>query len=335
MKRLLSVPFVASVLFVLSVSSSANVFNLGPGLTNLETVTVGDPGNAPDGSGGHGAVAYSYNTSKYEVTTGQYAAFLNAVAATDTYGLYNYNGRIGRSGAPGSYAYSVAADVVNRPVEYVSFWDAVRFANWLHNSQPTGPQNASTTEDGAYFINGYNGTDGQTIQRKPGAKWFIPSEDEWYKAAYYKGSGTNAGYWNYPTRSDTPPGRDMADANGNNANYYTSSGPYPIDNGQYTTIVGEFQNSASSYGTFDQGGNVWEWNEAIIGGLYRGNRGGSYYLKVGLLGANSRGNMFPTYEANGEGFRVAAAIPEPSSLLVLGSGILALAGIIRRRNGLP
>ena len=142
------------------------------------------------------------------------------------------------------------------------------------------PQGFVTTETGTYTLNGYNGTYGQNIQRNPGATWAVTSEDEWYKAAYYKGGSTNAGYWDYPTRSNTAPGQDMADASGNNANYYTAPAPTPSTTGKYTTVVGEFQNSPSPYGTFDQGGNVWEWNEAIIyqdsDCVLRDVRGGSF-----------------------------------------------------------
>lgn len=258
MKRFLLVLTVVSVLSVPSLLASADVFGFGSGLTNLETVPVGDPGNAADTAlhsgnpAGQGSVAYTYNIGKYEVTAGQYCDFLNHVAATDTYGLYSEymslradGCHIQRSGSSGSYAYSVASDWANRPVNYVRFWNACRFANWLHNGQPTGLQSLSTTEDGAYFINGYDGWDGRTIQRNAGWQWAVTSEDEWYKGAYYKGGGTEAGYWDYPTRSNTTPGRDMADPFGNNANWYTGSGSFPIDSYHYTTVAGEFQNSAS------------------------------------------------------------------------------------------
>ena len=117
---------------------------------------------------GYGAVGYTYSIGKYEVTAGQYTEFLNAVAGADTYGLYNTDmwsntaTAARSSGLPGAARratptqYSVAADCANRPVNYVSFWDACRFANWLHNGQPTGPQGPGTTEDGAYTLNGYN-----------------------------------------------------------------------------------------------------------------------------------------------------------------------------------
>jgi len=320
----------------------------------IDTVAVGNAGNAGElsgsGAGGYGSdricgsVGYNYRIGKYEVTAGQYTAFLNAVAATDTYALYNtdmsntsYGSGITRSGASGSYTYTVASDFVNRPVNFVSYWDSCRFANWLGNGQPTGLQNASTTERGAYTLDGYNSYDGRTIGRTAGAKWAVTSEDEWYKAAYYKGGGTNAGYWDYPTSSNTAPGQDMADASGNNANYYTAPYAYPIDSGKFTTVVGEFQNSDSPYGTFDQGGNVWEWNEAIVyqDATYaiRGLRGGSFNYDVSsLLQASTRHYYYryPDFEIYAFGFRV-SQVPEPSSIIALVGGLAGLLGIRRRR----
>ena len=188
----------------------------------IATVPVGDPGNAGElsgaGAGGYGpdrvcgSVGYSYNIGKYEVTTAQYTDFLNHKAQSDPYGLYNTcmadaPCSIQRSGSPGGYSYNVASDWANRPVSFVSYWDSCRFANWLCNGQGDGD-----TETGAYTVSGYNGGDGRSIQRNAGAKWFIPSEDEWYKSAYYRGGGTEAGYWDYPTRSDSTPSNDLCDA---------------------------------------------------------------------------------------------------------------------------
>jgi formylglycine-generating enzyme len=311
----------------------------------IETVPVGDPGNAADtrvmsdGTTGYGSVGYTYNVGKYEVTTGQYTEFLNAVAKTDTYGLYSTAMwshskacKIEQSGSSGSYTYSVASDYANRPVSFVSYWDACRFANWLHNGQPMGAQGAGTTETGAYTLDGYNETDGWTIQRNADWKWAVTSEDEWYKAAYYKGGSTNAGYWNYPTGSSAVPGRDMADVSGNNANYYTGYGPFPIDSGQYyTTVVGEFQNSDSPYGTFDQGGNVFEWNEAVFGNSYRGLRGGSFYNPGGGLSLEAYyrgGGAPPVTGLYFYGFRV-VQVPEPAALLLLAVGGVVM---VRRRR---
>jgi formylglycine-generating enzyme len=346
MKKLFAVTAVLALLCLGSLVQAA---------ITIDTVAVGDPGNVGELSGAGvvggngpdrvcGSVSYNYNIGKYEVTAGQYTAFLNAVAKTDTYGLYNTSmsntssgSGIARSGSSGSFKYTVDAAFVNRPVNYVSYWDSCRFANWLGNGQKTGAQNASTTERGAYTLDGYTGTDGRTIQRNAGATWAVTSEDEWYKAAYYEGGGTNAGYWLYPTKSDTAPGNNMADPSGNNANYYTGSGSYPIDSGKYTTVVGEFQNSASAYGTFDQGGNVWEWNEAItyqdVNYAYRGLRGGSFNYSGGPLRSSSRGSyyFYPDYERDYVGFRV-SQVPEPSSIIALLGGLVGLLGMRRRRG---
>jgi formylglycine-generating enzyme len=320
MKKL-SATAAALALMYLGVAAQANI--------TIDTVTVGDPGNAADTAAhsgnpaGQGAVSYTYNIGKYEVTAGQYAAFLNAKAATDPYGLYNskmwsdsYGCKIQRSGNSGSYTYSVSSDYANRPVNYVSYWDACRFANWLGNGQGTG-----STETGAYTIpNGYNGIDGRTIQRNAGATWAVTSEDEWYKAAYYKGGGANTGYWLYPTQSDS--------INTAMANYNSSVG--------HTTAVGAYA-YPSAYGTFGQGGNVWEWNEAILyqdaNFASRGLRGGSFsYGGSGLQSSYRSCWNYPSYEVDSYyfGFRV-SEVPEPSSIIALLGGLAGLLGIGRRK----
>jgi len=307
----------------------------------IDLVPVGNPGNANDIHGdGYGGVDYPYWIGKYEVTTGQYTEFLNAVAATDTYGLYSaymwssdYGCKIQQSGSAGNYSYLVAADRANRPVNFVSWGDAARFANWLHNGQPSGPQGDSTTEDGAYDLNGATSTTAlMAITRASDATWFIPTEDEWYKAAYHKNDGVTGNYFDYPTASDTVPSNDLMDPDpGNNANFWrgddtTIGSPY------YMTVVGEFENSESPYGTFDQGGNLWEWNETeIYAGSSRGLRGGFWSSFSVNLHASNRNDFDPTNEYDVVGFRV-ASVPEPGSITLLLFG--AVAGWIwwRRRK---
>ena len=287
----------------------------------INLAPVANPDNAADPSTGFGAVPYDYSIGTYDVTAGQYAAFLNAVAATDTYGLYNANmavvgsgsgGTFGcgiiQSGGSGSYSYAVAAAYQNFPVNYVSFWDAARFCNWLQNGQPTGPEGPGTTETGAYTLSGYNGADGRTITRNAGATWYLPSENEWYKAAYYNAS--NASYWLYPTQSNTAPINILSATGTNNANlhdaYGTGNGGY-TDSVNYLTPVGAFADSPGPYGTYDMGGNVWEWNEATMGPS-RALRGGGWNGISDYLASSIRATNAPTYEIDCLGFRVASVL---------------------------
>ena len=337
MRKRMTIVAVAAVVLACVGSAQADVV--------IDTVTVGNPGNANDAHGdGYGGVDYVYNIGTYEVTAGQYAEFLNAVAATDTYGLYNpymwddpwadYGCRIQRAGSPGSYTYSVAGDWADRPANYVSWGDAARFSNWLHNGQPTGAQGLSTTEDGSYFLDGATAMgELMAITREPNATWAIPTEDEWYKAAYHCNDGVTENYWDYPTESDTaptseaPPGTDMTNGS---ANYsWVIGSPY------YRTEVGAYnaRPSDSPYGTFDQGGNVFEWNDATPYGWFRGLRGGAYGFDSYTLHAANRYFAAilndPTNESDIVGFRV-SEVPEPATIALLAFGAVGVLGRRRR-----
>ena len=289
---------------------------------DMPLMTVGSPGNTGElsggGAGGYGpdricgAVDYVYNIGKFEVTTGQYTEFLNAVAATDTYDLYDtrmwsgtsFSCKIERSGTSGSYTYSVASDWTDRPINYVSWGDAARFVNWLNNGMPTGSQDLNTTEDGSYFLNGATSYSALlTVTRKGDARYVIPSEDEWYKAAYHKNDGVTGNYFDFPQSSDSGPSNVVIDPDpGTNANFLSTIGsPY------YRTEVGEFENSDSPYETFDMGGNVWEYNEAVISS-WHGVRGAPFYGANGHQHASHRydiGFVADPTGSGGVGFRVA------------------------------
>jgi len=318
---------------------------------NYEMVTVGDPGNAADVTG-YGAVGSEYRIGKYEVTIQQYTDFLNAVAASDPYSLYNSNmatdlniAGIWREGSSGSYTYRVITDGIdtgNRPITYVSWFDAARFTNWMQNGQLTGTAGVASTETGAYTLNG--ATSGAGPMKNAGATWWLPSENEWYKAAYYKGGGANGGYWVFPTQSDSFPGNTIGGA-ANQANYYFGS--YSVTQStviipsnllNYLTDAGAFSNSGSAYGTFDQGGSVFEWNDDGSGSIpARGVRGGSWYHNPyhahSFLESSYRPINLPVdYEINYVGFRI-ASVPEPSTY---GMGVAGLAwggySMLRRRR---
>ena len=242
---------------------------------NLDTAFVGDDGNTEDTTG-YGAVSYGYYIGKYEVANSEYSAFLNAVAATDTYGLWHRSMSIERTGSSGDYSYGVVEGQAKHPVLRVNFYNAARFANWLMNGQPTGSQDSSTTETGFYTF-----SDATTISSQgtrsasliDGKNWVaIASEDEWYKAAYYdptlnSGSG---GYYQYPAGSDTAPTKSAPTADLNSVNY---GGSNAVGS---TTVVGSYSGAPSPYGTFDQGGNVQEWTDSIPEESKRAVRGGWY-----------------------------------------------------------
>lgn len=341
-----------SSLIVLLICNGVDTFGSRANAVEIDFVTVGNPGNAPDTrfiDGPFGSVGYGYRIGKYEVTAGQYTEFLNAVAKDDPNGLYNsamgdtgtpgiYGANIQQSGSRGSYVYSVATDWANRPVNYVSFWDATRFANWLHNGQPTGPQGPATTEDGAYTLTP-SGILVNTVTRNLGARFFIPSDEEWYKAAFHDASASLAeSYFGYATGASifSQPGRDLSEATepGNNANYASGSGfDFLIGSPYYRTEVGEFELSDSAYGTYDQAGNVAEWNETIFLSVDRGHRGGSFAGIPGFMRASAVDFTLPAIEISSIGFRVASIVPEPSSLLssAMAAGLLV---IIRRGQNL-
>ena len=289
--------------------------NMGqePPLVRIETVQVTHPGNPPDVTG-YGAVGCEYRLGKHEVSLSAYTAFLNAVAASDPYLLYNpAMGTdptivgIRRTGESGSFAYEVIGDG-DRPVSYVSWYDAARFCNWLHN----GGHKGSDTEDGCYPLNGARTG---IIEKHPQATWWIPTENEWYKAAYYQPAsegGDTDGYWLFGTASNNPPGQEMGDQP-NQANYWgneTGSGMQTFEDRNYLTVGGAFSGSSTFFGTYDQTGNVWEWVDIVIENS-RGLRGGGWNNPLSYQPATFRHGPFgPGNELREVGFRLATRAEE-------------------------
>jgi len=267
---------------------------------NIDFVAIGDAGNAGDTRGaanpsGAGSVAYGYSIGKYEITNGQWDTFVSAAGAPT-------------GNATAAYNTSASWTGTDVPTNEVSWYEAAQFCNYL----TTGDKS-----QGAYQWSGNNTNPGDftSIDRDSaistyGMVYVIPTEDEWYKAAYYTGSG----YSTYANGTDTAP------VAGVDTNYNSAIG-------QPWEVVGH--GTMEQNDTVDMMGNVFEWNETLIYGSYRGLRGGSY--TDDNLSSSDRydgPDPAPSYEIISIGFRV-ASVPEPCSLVLLGLGGLTL---MRRRR---
>jgi len=243
----------------------------------VDFVTVGDAGNPADANG-FGNVSYEYMIGRYEITIEQYCVFLNHAAKSDPHGLFRDKMAkdssivaIERFGTDGSYTYRVIGEAAagpagrsvmlnpRRPIGCVSWSSAARFCNWLHNGQGDG-----STETGAYALNDVRD---QRMPREKDARFFLPNEDEWYKAAYYDPVvAAGGGYWKFATRSNENPhrwkalGKAQLDRESleipNIANWGWSS-----DSPETLAAVDMFPNATSAYGCHCMSGNVSEWVE--------------------------------------------------------------------------
>ena len=301
----------------------------------IDWVTVGDPGNTADTTGDPnpaGAVADAFQIMKYEWTNSQYVDFLNTVDASGTNPNSVYNASMDSSvrggisftfGSASGSKYAAKSNMGDKPVNFVTWFDAARVSNWLFN----GSTGTSSTETGAYTLN--NATSGNAPAVNPGATFYIPTENQWYKAAYYKGGSTNAGYWTYATQSDAVPtavtagltGSGSSGSTGNYANYGRAAG-WNGQNGNVTTVG--TNGGASAYGAFDMSGNVNEWNDLTgDAGSSRGLRAGSWFDAASTLSSPIRSSINPSSEFVYYGLRLASPVPVPEPA----TSCMALAGL--------
>ena len=354
------------LMLIVAISPSAYTAPIEFSRGGMDFVEVGDLGNVSSTSG-YGAVAYSFGMGRHEVTINQYCEFLNAVAQSDPYGLYDTRmgtdlrfAGISRSGSSGSYAYSVmdnGGNSSNRPISNVRAYSAMRFANWMSNGKGSG-----STETGAYQLDGR--MYGPLPDRTPNAGFYIPTENEWYKAAFYDATlnGNSGGYYRYATSSDSSPGNLIGGAP-NQANVLTlANGSWIASvtqtatydpNQNYLTDVGAFAGSASFYGTFDQDGNVREWT--FIEGLGTAAVRGLQWGTQTILSQTRKEVIFPTtlqpagpgggrpddddlpsygyYDVIGLRLTHIQPVPEPSAVVLAGVGVsVGIVWHLRRRG---
>ena len=226
-------------------------------------VLVDDRDNEADPVTSLGKVSENFYIAQYELTNADYCVYLNASkAGRDDWREVGRRaiepGAIVREQLSGSdaFEYSPAPGMAQKPVSSLSPADALRLANWLHNLAASQTDEIDT---GAYDL-GPDAADQITASRSPDARFFVPTLDEWYKAAYFKRGKRKAEYWRYPTATNEPllprplptPHQRTLQGIETTANF----GAKPPDLG--LAQVGS-SGAASAYDAFDMGGNAAEW----------------------------------------------------------------------------
>lgn len=328
------------LLFLVAAFSSpilyADTFGTGANSFEIEFVYIGDPNNPDDTTGSPnpvGNVQYGYRIGKHEISRGMITKA-------------NNEGDLGiwlpsMVGVPGGPRDEMAASSI-------TWVAAATFVNWLNTSQG---YHAAYNLDGVeevypWTVQLWSSADawqvgGENLLRHKDAVYFLPSVDEWYKAAYYDPNARV--YYDYPTGSDTPPTAVASGTDADTAVYSMEFDDGPAD----INLAG----GLSPYGTMGQGGNVFEWEETeydlVNDSTYptRAFRGGSWDAPVSDFlhstsrwGHGDRSLIFDMF-----GFRVASVVPEPSTCtLALAATCLAMgrrrsrsAGTASRRAGIP
>ena len=301
-----------------SATSLLETFGTGtPNAFTMEFVTIGNPNNVADTTGSPnpaGSVAYTYNIGKYEVSRD----------------MINKANTAGSLGITMQDMTSYGGNGLLRPATGITWNEAARYVNWLNTS--TGGTAAYKFSGSTFQLwsAGDAGYNASNMFRNSLAKYWLPSSNEWYKAAYGNPNGT----WNnYPTGSDSVPTAVASGTAANTAVYRQSPSVAALTGPADITSAG----GLSPYGTMGQGGNAWEWNETAYDGSNntagetREMRGGSWFESVGgyYQAASTQLGGTPTYEGDPhQGFRV-VSVPEPSAGLLV---VLGLSGLLLRRR---
>lgn len=316
-------------------------------LSGIDFVRIGAVGNAPwagdgtpgDRAIGRGGVNYEYNIGRFEVNTAQWVEFMNAVydrPAGDTIPHVLQTGFWGaasttpiNSANPAARRWTTPAGNEMRAVGGITWRTAAIYCNWLCNNKSL---DQSAFMNGAYDVStfgfealpfGQRFTD--QLAHTPGARYYIPTWDEWLKAAHYdpqkqNSDGSVGGWWTYSNGSDQPwiGARPSA---GGTANFgFSGTGP----NSPFIIPLGAYSGT-SPWGLYDVAGATTEWTESVltdgIGRRFRINDGSPWNSSLGTSIADSLyteyGDVVPNDPDLSFGFRLAMAIPAPSSLGLL------------------
>jgi len=289
--------------------ATSDTFGSGGNAFSIDFVSIGNAGNAADTTT-YGAVPYEYRVGKYEISQ-------DAINKATASGMANVTA--------GSWTGS-------QPAATINWYEAAAFVNWLNTSTGKTAAYDLSFSGGSWSMTLWSSADawtagGENLYRNKDAYYFLPSDNEWYKAAYFNPAGSN--YFLFPTASSSVPTYMDGGTNMSSAVYNMppTQGPAAVDSA----------GGLSPYGTMGQGGNVGEWNESAHDGrnnsssVFRAVRGGGWFSSEDRLRSSNRGSIDPSLEGGELGFRV-ASVPEPSTyalLLMTGAGALLWA---RRRR---
>ena len=290
-------------------ASFADTFGSGANSFQIDFVTIGNPGNPPDTNANlFGAVPYAYRIGKYEISEQM----------------------IDKANSLGGLGITKDTRGPDYPAASISWFEAARFVNWLNTSTGSVPAYKFDANGNFQLWSpidpGYNS---KNLYRNHSATYFLPSINEWHKAAYY--DPVSGVYYQYPTGSNSvPDGIDFSGDPNFDAVFRdggSNGGPNVVTN------VG----LPSPYGSFGQGGNAEEWLETADDfvnsgpGQSRILRGGNWIGGSGGLLSSNLIAVSPNFEGDAFGFRVASTVPEPRTFMQLGTVLIAM--LTRRHLG--
>jgi len=296
----------------------ADTFGSGANTFEIEFVTIGDPGNVADTTGDPnpaGSVAYEYRIGKYEIPE---------------HVIRRANAQSELNGDP--LGITIDERGPNKPATRASWFEAAQFVNWLNTSTGNTPAYKFNDQDEFQLWEaGDAGFDSNNRFRNSQATYFLPSIDEWYKAAFYDPATDS--YFDYPTGSNEV--------------------PIPVESGTalgtavWNQLVGpadiELAGGSSPFGTVAQGGNVLEWLESPLSGDVeeipspdvRARRGDDWGLAINGTGMSSLNAGIARLASSGgspNGFRIAAIVPEPATSTMIALVLLFYPSLARTQQ---
>ncbi len=286
-------------------TARADLFGSGANSFEIEFVPIRNAGNPPDANPNPaGAVPYRYRMGKYEISE----------QIIDT------------ANALGGLGITKDTRGPNMPATSVTWYEAARFVNWLNTS--TGNVPAYKFDAAGNFqlwqpID--SGYDPANLYRNSRARYFLPSINEWHKAAYF--DPVAGVYYDYPNGSDMIP--DGIDFVGD------TTFQAVFDDGAFNPQPNEIKDVGilSAFGIAGQAGNVAEWQESAFDrinntvGEHRAEEGGSWKgIYTAFLAPNGGVGALPSFQADALGFRVGSVVPEPCTLVLMGAVLIVLFG---------